>query len=50
MTIGFCFSAYDVDFEESEPQEDVDVEAVLDTEMVVVGIEPQRHMDMGNME
>lgn len=48
-TFGFCYSAQGVGFDEPVPREVADVEAALDSEMVVVDTESQRHMDMGIM-
>lgn len=51
-TLGLDLCCYEVvvDFEKPELVEAVDIEEVLYTKMVDVGIKPQRHMDMGSME
>lgn len=49
LTLGFCCAQMVADFWELEPEEDVDIEVVLDTKMKVIGIEPQRHMGMDTM-
>lgn len=38
-----------VDFEKLQPVEVVDIEEVFNIEMMVIGIESQRHMDTGSM-